>query len=478
MGALFGGGAASSGTGLPGIAETYFGVSAPDGAPVIRNSDKTDHKGEVKSGAATVVVEGKEVARLTDSQSCSKIEPGPTPHDGGTIDQGVAAVLVEQQPIAVEGNVSICVGSGLATRLVGGQSSVMVGGSPTAEPIPTQSPTRAPVVGLPEVVATASPIDSSSAAAEGAVATATPAPAAGPTPAPPQNSSSEEIARAAASATPEPVAGPTPTALPQDSSSGDTEGAVAPATPAPVAGPALGDSARSPRDAPTEIGEYHVPDDGRAVEPRIDDDDYRKIAEELHEIGTDVALELAGKVGEKRVRDALSRLDKVEFTEMKLRWAQILEIEADIRGGGGSPERLVTLKNLRQRLLNQQAIDLPTAKGKLDALLGEQARARGVGTVVGFAFALDELTQADQDRAEYIRLHGREASWERDMGLAAKTIVSGAVSVVPLGLVLDYSLTELAENVGQAFGSWTYSGMKWIADRVPIRVDRPKKQLH
>lgn len=135
MGALFGKEPKPPGPGPKDLKETFFGIAAADGTPVVRKGDKTDHGGEVKTGAMSVLVVGKEAARMLDKQECPKDEPGPTPHIGGTIDQGVVHVLVEGQMLAGESLASICTGCGLATLLSQGQTSVQVGGVVTPPPI-------------------------------------------------------------------------------------------------------------------------------------------------------------------------------------------------------------------------------------------------------------------------------------------------------------------------------------------------------
>lgn len=408
MSALFGGGEAPPNLGPKDWQETFLGIDAPAGVPVVRKGDKTDHGGNVVSGAATVLVEGMMVARMTDEQLCPKKEPGPIDHVGGKIDQGVTSVLVEGELIARDQFASICTGCGLAAHVLQGQSSVQVGGVATPPPKENQKAAPQP---------SATRRDGGSGAPESR-----------------EGQRSQDVKE-----------------VPKGES---------------------GDGAPREGEQDSVLsgeGDPEVSEGGSLDEGEVDPVGFGEDNQELNDAEKEILKDLAEHSGD--ARRAVVEAERGAMEEAaKLRWGQILAIEEDIARGGGSPERLASLQMLRQKLLNMQFRDVPDEAMRFRSLANQETFLRGVTTTVGGLFALDELMQTDAHRQEYIRKYGRQASWEHDMGQATKFIASMALAIPNrLGIGLNIGLPVLAEGVGREFGRLSYEPIKWVADRLKTR---------
>ncbi|CDG83222.1 PAAR domain-containing protein [Janthinobacterium agaricidamnosum] len=83
--------------------------------PVIRVGDKTSHGGEVLSGSAAFLIDGKPVARVGDKVSCP-LHPTET-----VINSGSSAYLTDGQPTARHGDSTAC-----GATLIGSQSVYLI----------------------------------------------------------------------------------------------------------------------------------------------------------------------------------------------------------------------------------------------------------------------------------------------------------------------------------------------------------------
>jgi uncharacterized Zn-binding protein involved in type VI secretion len=83
--------------------------------PVIRIGDKTSHGGEVKTGSASFLVDGKGVARLGDVVSCP-LHPAET-----TIDSGSESYITDGRPTARDGDKTAC-----GATLIASQASYFI----------------------------------------------------------------------------------------------------------------------------------------------------------------------------------------------------------------------------------------------------------------------------------------------------------------------------------------------------------------
>lgn len=72
-------------------------------------------------------------ARVTDMHSCPKVDPGPTPHEGGPVAVGDRTVLIGNRPAARAGDDAGCatgmdrIREGEPTVLIGGQEAARLG---------------------------------------------------------------------------------------------------------------------------------------------------------------------------------------------------------------------------------------------------------------------------------------------------------------------------------------------------------------
>ncbi len=70
-------------------------------------------------------------ARITDTHTCPKVEPGPVPHVGGPIlPAGEPTVLIGFMPAAREGDMAVCAGP--PDTIQQGSSTVLIGNKPAA----------------------------------------------------------------------------------------------------------------------------------------------------------------------------------------------------------------------------------------------------------------------------------------------------------------------------------------------------------
>jgi uncharacterized Zn-binding protein involved in type VI secretion len=81
--------------------------------PFIRVGDSTDHGGVVVGGASSDMFEGQPVARVSDSVTCPK--HGPT-----TIVSGDATMLVDGKAVARHGDKCACGATLMASQSVSG----------------------------------------------------------------------------------------------------------------------------------------------------------------------------------------------------------------------------------------------------------------------------------------------------------------------------------------------------------------------
>jgi uncharacterized Zn-binding protein involved in type VI secretion len=84
------------------------------GQPLIRVGDKTSHGGEVMTGSANMIIDGKEVARLGDKVTC------PTCGDT-VIAVGSPTYITDGQPTARHGDTTAC-----GATLIASQTSYFI----------------------------------------------------------------------------------------------------------------------------------------------------------------------------------------------------------------------------------------------------------------------------------------------------------------------------------------------------------------
>lgn len=69
-------------------------------------------------------------ARVTDTHTCPKVDPGPVPHVGGPTVSGEPTVIIGFMPAAREGDMVVCIGP--PDTIKHGASTVLIGKKPAA----------------------------------------------------------------------------------------------------------------------------------------------------------------------------------------------------------------------------------------------------------------------------------------------------------------------------------------------------------
>jgi uncharacterized Zn-binding protein involved in type VI secretion len=79
--------------------------------PLIRVGDPSSHGGTVEAGSASMIVDGKPVARLGDKVSCPI-------HGDTVINSGSATYITDDQPTARDGDTTACGATLRATQTI------------------------------------------------------------------------------------------------------------------------------------------------------------------------------------------------------------------------------------------------------------------------------------------------------------------------------------------------------------------------
>jgi len=89
-------------------------------------------------------------ARLGDMHACPLVNPGPTPHVGGPINQGAPTVIIGGMPAARVGDMCVCTGP--PDAIATGSATVLICGMPAARMGDMTAHGGVITVGLPTVL--------------------------------------------------------------------------------------------------------------------------------------------------------------------------------------------------------------------------------------------------------------------------------------------------------------------------------------
>ncbi len=74
---------------------------------------------------------GKLIVTVGDTHSCPMVT-GTTPHVGGTVITGASSVMLNNKPVARMGDKVICTGTGMIATIIQGDANVLIEGKPIA----------------------------------------------------------------------------------------------------------------------------------------------------------------------------------------------------------------------------------------------------------------------------------------------------------------------------------------------------------